>query len=1179
MHLKCIKLAGFKSFVDPTTISFPSRLCAIVGPNGCGKSNVIDAVRWVMGERSAKPLRGESMADVIFNGSGGRQPVGQASIELIFDNANGGLGGEYAAYAEISIRRKVTRDGQSQYYLNGGKCRRRDITDVFLGTGLGPRSYAIIEQGMISSLVESRPEDLRVYLEEAAGISKYKERRKDTESRIASTQENLARLTDIRDELGRQLQRLERQVQTAEKYVAHKKEERQLKAEWLALRWRALDRQMSVQRQQIGRAELAAEALVTARQGCETALEKHRVQYSDQSAAFNQTQGRYYAIGAEVARIEQAIQHAGKRVRELDSDLQQTVRNHDESAAHLRSDQQKAVGWQAELAELAPALHQARGRETASSAELQAAEAATQALQTTWDEFNQRAAAPRRQAEVQQARSQQIEQTARRLAERQARLSDELVRLDASALTAEVAALTQQLAELETQGAGQQSALQPLAAAIDAGRKAIVGIAQSLGGAREQVQKLRGRQASLEALQQAALGDQAARTRWLADRQLSARPRLTDSIEVVESWETAVETVLGDWLQAVCVEALEPLAAALGSFQAGELVLVDNASPAPGAPADPVDGIPLAAKVTGTAGALLSGIYAAASLDEALALRPRLARGQSVVTPDGLWFGPNWVRVARDQGGVSGVLQRKRELAELGTQIVAAQAAVATLTQQQSAAQAELAAREQRREDLAAAVARHQRQYADLRAKLSARRMQVEQLANRSQQLERELTEINGQQEQERQHLTEARELLSQALVAMAADNQRKDELVRERDQQRAALDHARARARRDREQAHELAVREKAVGAQLASIRDGIARLAGQVARLAERRAEIEASIAAQLDPNAELQRNLTTQLDLRLRAETEVADARRAVEAIEQELHALEQQRSQLDGQLQDQRAQLEQQRLAARDVETRGATLLEQLAELDAAPGPLLAALAEEADPAAWETSLAQVGERIRRLGPINLAALDEYQVAAERKTYLDTQHAELVDALTTLEDAIRRIDRETRTRFRDTFEQVNQSLQRLFPKLFGGGNAYLELTGDDLLNTGVTIMARPPGKKNSTIHLLSGGEKALTAIALVFAIFQLNPAPFCMLDEVDAPLDDANVGRFAQLVKEMSAQVQFIYISHNKIAMEMAHQLLGVTMNEPGVSRLVSVDVDTASQMAQPQVEPGQRHARP
>ena len=530
MRLKSIKLAGFKSFVDPTTVNFPSNLCAVVGPNGCGKSNIIDAVRWVMGESSAKNLRGESMSDVIFNGSGGRKPVGQASIELIFDNSEGRIVGEYAAYAEIGIKRKVTRDGQSNYYLNGSKCRRRDITDIFLGTGLGPRSYAIIEQGMISRLIEARPDELRIYIEEAAGISKYKERRRETESRMVRTMENLERLTDIRDELGRQLSRLERQAKSAEKYTEYKKEERQISAELLALKWRGYNASAVEQKQIINALEIEQEKVQARRSGCDTAIEKLRSQATDFGDAFNEVQARFYKVGGDVARIEQAIEHAQQRASELHKDLEQTERNFTEAEQHLNSDLAKANGWQAEFNELTPALEKAIEAEKISAEALQAAEQSMQQWQQSWDEFNQQSAAPRQQAEVQQSRIQHLEQLMRRLGERQQNLTAEASSFQASPAEEEMASIQDQLNDAELSRKTIEAQRLENSQEIDAARSSEKQLGSALDQARSRLQTLQGRRASLEALQQAAMGD-GNEKKWLDAKGLGKNPRLADFVQ------------------------------------------------------------------------------------------------------------------------------------------------------------------------------------------------------------------------------------------------------------------------------------------------------------------------------------------------------------------------------------------------------------------------------------------------------------------------------------------------------------------------------------------------------------------------------------------------------------------------------------------------------------------------
>lgn len=1165
MRLKCIKLAGFKSFVDPTTVVFPSNLCAVVGPNGCGKSNIIDAVRWVMGESSVKNLRGESMSDVIFNGSGGRKPVGQATIELVFDNTDSTLGGEYASFNEISIRRSVARDGQSNYFLNGSKCRRRDITDVFLGTGLGPRSYSIIEQGMISNLIESRPEDLRAYIEEAAGVSKYKERRKDTEGRIRRTRENLERLTDIREELARQLQRLERQAKAAEKYTELKKEERLLRGQLLALRWDDVNRTLASKNKIVDEMALHTEALITEKRRCDTQLEKARASYAERSAQLNEIQGRFYAAGAEVARAEQTIKHARERAEELRQDLEQTQRNFAESAQHLHQDRAKAEGWQAELAEITAQLDQAKTAETASTEKLAAAEQAMRAWQTGWDTFNEKAAQPQREAEVQRSRIAQFESSLTALAERIGRLADERKTLEAQPVAEETEGLAGQIQRAQLQRQQIEVEHKEQLASIEQNRQLRTVIADNLSQARETLQQTLGRRAAAEALQAAALNGDAPRADWIARQGLSSAAQLTEQLRVAEGWEPAVEAVLGDFLQAVCVDDISALAGALDSWDAGKLTLVT---------APPIDAVGMndAARLSGKVAPcalsqVLHDVFVVDTLREALARREALRAGESVVSRDGHWLGTNWLRLTRNDNSVSGVLVRQRELAELETQVEEQQAQVLQFQHDLQHNEASLAQLEQQREALAGQLAGLQQQENELIASLNIANAAIEQARQRAARLINDHDEASAQRDNERLKLVEARGLLEAAITAMAQDSDHREQLLGQRDRCRSELDSARQAARHDHDRVHELTVRERSVGTQLQAIREGIGRLDTQVQRLSERQAGLLANRDREVDPIADLQADLEQKLEQRLAIEQSLQMARQEAEKIEADMRDIEQQRVRHEDAIQESRNKLEQDRISARELQTRCDGLVEQIGELNFELAPLQADMPEAANQDAWQESLTRMENRIHRLGPINLAAVDEYQVEAERKTYLDAQNDELTEALETLEAAIRKIDRETRTKFKETYESINSSLQQLFPKLFGGGHAYLELTGDDLLDTGVTIMAQPPGKKNTTIHLLSGGEKALTAIALVFSIFRLNPAPFCMLDEVDAPLDDANVGRYARMVEEMSETVQFIYITHNKQSMEMAQQLMGVTMHEPGVSRLVAVDVDEAVELAQ------------
>lgn len=1161
MRLKSIKLAGFKSFVDPTTVSFPSNMAAVVGPNGCGKSNIIDAVRWVMGESSAKNLRGESMTDVIFNGSNTRKPVTQASIELIFDNSDGTLTGEYAAFAEISIRRRVTRDAQNTYFLNGVKCRRRDITDIFLGTGLGPRSYSIIEQGMISKLIEAKPEDLRNFIEEAAGISKYKERRRETENRIRRTHENLARLTDLREELERQLERLHRQAQSAEKYQEYKAEERQLKAQLSALRWQALNDQVGQREQVIGDQEVGFEALVAEQRNADASIERLRDGHHELSERFNLVQGRFYSVGGDIARVEQSIQHGQQRLRQLQDDLREAERARLETESHLGHDRTILATLGEELAMLEPEQELAAASAEETAAQLEEAEAAMQQWQDQWERFNQQSAEPRRAAEVQQSRIQQLEQSLERLAERQRRLEDESASLAGDPEDAAVAEMSEQLAVgelgLEELAVEQEQVNEQIEQLREELQQASRAEQQALG----ELQRLNGRIASLEALQQAAMDPGKGVSEWLQERGLNDRPRLAEELRVESGWELAVETVLGADLQAVLLDRLDDLD--LGDFEQGDLRLVSPKHASINLAGSLLDKVESSADLS----PWLGRVRPVDDLEQALAARSTLADGESVISRDGYWLGRHFLRVRRAAEAESGLLARGQELERLQVERDAREIDIQQLGERLGVlaeAQRELEElREQQRR-------RHQdlaRQQGELNARLSASQAKLEQLSLRRRRVEGELFELTEQRALETEQLGEARLNLQDALDAMALDTEQRESLLGRRDGIREHLDRVRQEARQHKDHAHQLAVRIGSLKAQHNSIRQALERLELQFERAIERREQLNLNLEEGEAPLEELRMKLEELLERRMGVEDELKLARLAMEDADRQLRDAEKRRTQAEQQAQLLRGQLEQQRMEWQALSVRRKALQDQLHEDGFDLHGVLATLPPGAGESDWEAELERLAARIQRLGPINLAAIDEYQQQSERKRYLDAQNDDLAEALDTLENVIRKIDKETRNRFKETFDQINSGLQALFPKVFGGGNAYLELTGEDLLDTGVAIMARPPGKKNSTIHLLSGGEKALTALALVFAIFQLNPAPFCMLDEVDAPLDDANVGRYARLVKEMSEKVQFIYITHNKIAMEMADQLMGVTMHEPGCSRLVAVDVEQAVALAE------------
>ena len=1166
MRLTKIKLAGFKSFVDPTSISLPSSLVGVVGPNGCGKSNIIDAVRWVMGEISAKHLRGDSMADVIFNGSASRKPVGNASVELVFDNSDGKLGGEYASYAEVSLRRLVSRDGTSSYFLNGTRCRRKDITQMFLGTGLGSRSYAIIEQNMISRVIEAKADEMRAFLEEAAGISRYKERRRETESRIGHTRENLARLSDLRDEVEKQLRHLQRQAATARRYQALKQDERQLHAELLALRLREVESEAGARQAIMGERDLALQATLAAQRSVEAAIERARHEHDAQGEVLGEVQGRYYQVGAEISRGEQAIEHAREIRGQQRQELEQVVHGLEEAGAHRRRDAEQASELEVALSELGPGLEAARVAEDRSTTMLADCESQMHAWQERWEAFNQSLRETSSAAEAERARLGQMDIQLHRLAEQRGRVTQEHATLSAADVAARIDELERAEAAARSGLESARSRIAGLVETLQAERTREREFAEASQAARRQTQEVEGRVVSLEALQHAALGQgQGKVVDWLASRGLSGNQRLAQQLSVDAGWERAVETVLGSYLEAVCVESIDDVAGMLASLSSGTVTFFAAGH---GAAGSGYAGGTLRSRVQGPAGldALFEGITAAGTLAEALAARAGLRAGHSVITRDGIWIGADWLRVSRDRDVHEGVIEREHELRRQRGELERLGARHREL---EGLLDAHRAAIRDTEDNLAADQARLSQTGAEhmgLRSQLDGLRARAEQRDARMQQLAGECAELEGALEVATTGNRSARARLGEAVDALAALEERRRNLEGERDALRQALADARRRAEEDRNAAREVAIRVESRRASHESLLAGIARLAGQIGQFASRRGDLETQLAAGEAGEAELRQTLEAALSRRVTVEEELAAARRAMDAVDAGLRELDERRVGTEAAVQEARELLEDVKFSVQELRVRREGLLEQFAATRLELADVVAALVPEADVVRWEQRLAEAADKIERLGQVNLAAIDEFREQSERKEYLDRQFADLNDALATLEDAMRKIDRETRTRFQDTFDRVNAGLKDKFPRLFGGGHAYLELVGEDVLESGVAIMARPPGKRNSSISQLSGGEKALTAVALVFSIFELNPAPFCLLDEVDAPLDENNVGRFCEIVREMSGRVQFVFVTHNKATMELANQLLGVTMHEPGVSRLVAVDVEEAVRLA-------------
>jgi chromosome segregation protein len=1164
MRLKAIKLSGFKSFVDPTVIPINADLIGIVGPNGCGKSNIIDAIRWVMGESSAKHLRGDSMADVVFNGSISRKPVAQASVELVFDNSDGRAGGEYAKYAEIAIRREAGRDAQSDYFLNKTRCRRKDITDLFLGTGLGPRAYSIIEQGMVTRIIEAKPEDLRGFIEEAAGISRYRERRRETENRIRHTRENLARVEDIRKEIGSQLARLEKQSRAAAKYKELKQEERLVRAQLGALRYREHDAELQEQERRLAAHQNTLDAALAEQRATEAGIEQLRASQHEANEQYNAVHSDFYTVGGEISRLEQAIEHARETRANQLREQEQVNHAWDEANVHRQADDQRLAELSASLDRLNPQVEeQARALEETTGARA-AAEAAMQSWQQAWEAFAREESERGKQREIQTTRRVQLEQHLADMESRRVRLEQELAVIEPELSAQPAEGLRREADALDRACEEDERAIAEFDAGLREARAVREQLDADLDLLRQQLHEASARLQSLKELQAAAAEeDDAHLADWLRDRKLDGLPRLAARLAVEPGWERAVERVLGSDLVALCVPDLGEYAPDAQAINPPHLAFVETG---------PAGGTRVAADALLTKlrsdidlAPRLAGILVADTLDAALARRASLADNESIVTRDGAWVGRNWLSLSHDRGKRSGWLAREREIEALTAEVTDARARADDMRARLNDTQERLASQELGRDTRSHGLNERQRQRAQLREQLGHQQARFGQLSARRDQIRRELDEIIDLLTRDRSAINEAGQLLLNLDTGAASLDERREKLSQERGERQTALEQARARENAMRDALHRLQVERQGLQTAHDSIRGSLTRLESQLQQLLTRREELARVLSLENMPEAELRTRLDNLLARRLEVEGRLNAAREAVTQLDGRLREQEQARHAHERQVQQVREAMEAERVARETLRVRRDTQAAQVSEGGYDLAQVLAELPADAGEAAWLERLEKLGDRIERLGPINLVAIEEFQEYSQRKEYLDKQNEDLTQALATLEEAIRKIDRETRTRFKETFDKVNDNFKEFFPKLFGGGSAYLELTEQDLLESGVAVMARPPGKRNSTIHLLSGGEKALTAVALIFAIFELNPAPFCLLDEVDAPLDDANVVRYSETLKTLSERTQLVYVTHNKISMEMADILLGVTMSEPGVSRLVAVDVEEALKM--------------
>lgn len=1165
MRLSKLKLAGFKSFVDPTSVSLPGQLVGVVGPNGCGKSNIMDAVRWVLGESKASELRGESMQDVIFNGSSQRKPVARASVELVFDNSLGRAMGQWSQYGELSVKRVLTRSGQSDYLINNLKVRRKDITDLFLGTGLGPRAYAIIGQGMISRIIEARPDDLRVFLEEAAGVTRYKERRKETQGRLEDTRENLARMEDIRLELGGQMEKLEGQAEIARQYHAHQDQlTRKQQILWIIRRNDALADQQRVSMDVAAATNELEQAVATLRE-TETKLEEARETHFSAGDGVHQTQGKLFSANAEVARLEAEIRHRKESAQQLKARLAQL----EEEQQHWQEQAEKSAAdrlrWE-ELQEFsALRLEQAEAKQEVQAERLPLAQEKLEQAQREVDRLRREIVRIEQSLQIELTHKAHAQRGLQALVQRRERLQKELAEKEAPDHS-----LLEQKQEaqacMEAQQEENQIRLLELQDALPGLESRKQALQDTLQQTRREIAAAESRHSTLQQLQNQA-ENKGGLPVWLKKHGLQDAQPLWRQMHVEPGWEAAIEAVLRERLSAISASSPEQALTWGDDRPSTKLTLrlpggnVQPPSPSP-------DSLLSRVKVDDSAWLpLLSEWFGAVrtvdTLENAMAQRQQLSPGTCFVTPSGDLIGRLSLSLfAPDEAGGHGLLERQREIETLENTLELLQVKAESCEEELSGLMEEISRQQTRLQQTRRDQEEQQRQLHALQVEILKLSQALERHREQYGRLTEQLEDLTQEEEEER-----GRELAADEKGYLL---QEQLEELRELDSKARALQEEAERKLRDEREfaaglereCREAQFSQRECDSKLQEVFASLALAQGQLQRIVADLERCHTQVTA--TPPEIYEEQLQTALEHRQIQERELAQSRDALEAATQALRDLEEQRMRIEQGLEPLRNRIGELKLKEQALALNAEQLAEQLLEANADEALLQDELAG-ARPNVLAQEIGALQKAIAALGAVNLAALQELELARERKGYLDAQAEDLVEAMEILENAIRRIDRETRDLLQNTFDTVNGHFGRLFPELFGGGRAELVMTGDEILDSGVQVIAQPPGKKNTTIHLLSGGEKALTAIALVFSMFQLNPAPFCLLDEVDAPLDDTNTERFCHMVKKMSGQTQFLFISHNKIAMEMAEQLVGVTMQESGVSRVVEVDIEAALKM--------------
>lgn len=1169
MRLNSIKLSGFKSFADATHFELPGQLVGVVGPNGCGKSNIIDAVRWVLGESKASELRGESMQDVIFNGSTHRKPAGRSSVELVFDNSLARAGGQWNQFTEIAVKRVLTRDGTSSYHINNQPVRRRDVQDVFLGTGLGPRAYAIIGQGTISRIIESKPEELRMFLEEAAGVSKYKERRRETENRLRDTRENLTRVEDILRELNLQLEKLEQQAEVAKQYKALQEQGLlKLHQQWF-LKHRDATTELDRVKAQKAEAANALEERVAQLRHVEAELETVRQAHYAASDALHAAQGEFAQAQLEVSRLEERIRYVVEGRQRLQQRLAELLAQNEQWAGRRGTAEQEldTIAGQMAMADEDAQTQAAQAEEQAGA--LPGFEDAVRTAQARANEQRAKAAQVQQQIQLLAVQSRNLDDQARQFNSRRDRLVAETRQL-AAPDEVRLAQLREQFELAEGTQAEAEERLHDLGEQVpqldDARRQAQAAV--NAEAARHS--ELSARLEALRALQDKVRTEGKLKP-WLQRHGLDGLQGLWTRVHIETGWETALESALRERMNALEVGRIDVIKAFDQDAPPAKLAFYSLPS---AALANTHHTLPrltdlLRLNDAGLRALLndwLEGIYTAASLDEALGHRDKLTHGEVIMTRAGHAVSAYAVAFYAPDSEQAGMLARAQEIENLSRQ-VRAQSLIS------DDSRTALVRAEAAYTDASQRLAALRRDAAE--AQSAAHRLQVEvlrlaQLAQQSSQrrgqIDAELAEIDAHLQEIEEKRASGEASFEELDMALANEQERHAQLEEAVIEAQRRLDGAREQLRTLERQAQEAQFASRSLAARQGELRRSIDTAVQQIQANELSVGKLHTELAELTDAAA--QAGLQAALELKVEREQRLAAQRSQYEDLSVTLRRADEQRLEFERSLPPLRERITKLQLEEQAAQLGGAQYMDQLSAAQVDLDALAASIeAGKVRLHGLQSEIDRINREVAALGAVNLAALDELTSARERKGFLDAQTADLQDAMNTLEGAIHKIDLETRDLLKSTFNTVNEQFSRMFPSLFGGGNARLVMTGDEILDAGVQVMAQPPGKKNSTIHLLSGGEKALTAIALVFAIFHLNPAPFCLLDEVDAPLDDANTERYARLVAEMSKGTQFLFISHNKITMEMAEQLIGVTMQEQGVSRIVAVDMQDAVKLAE------------